>query len=342
MAFSSRLCLVLCLSIAGCGPNPQAKTPESPKSPGRSSLPTASPSEPVRVRFHNVHLRIAPGAVLEVRDLEGALLATTPGQPPVFDDERSFDVRVDAGTVAISPASLTRLLNDRVFAAKDSSIRNARVTIEGGRLRQDGTLKKGLRIPFSIVAEIAATADGRIRVHPTKVKAAGIRAAGLMKLFGIEMDDLVKSNPSAGLEIVDNDLLLAPDRLLPSPTLRGRLRAVRIEGDRIVQVYGGDVAPLPRNERGNFMHYRGGTLRFGKLTMSDTDMRLIDADPRDPFDFSPEGYQRQLVAGYSKNTPEGGLRVYMPDYDQAAKGSGIEPPPLGHGERAEDGKAKVD
>ena len=67
------------------------------------------------------------------------------------------------------------------------------------------------------------------------------------------------------------------------------------------------------------MHYRGGTLRFGKLTMSDTDMQLIDADPRDPFDFSPEHYQRQLVAGYSKNTPEGGLRVHMPDYRKAAR-----------------------
>ena len=67
------------------------------------------------------------------------------------------------------------------------------------------------------------------------------------------------------------------------------------------------------------MRYRGGTLRFGKLTMTNADMDLIDADPRDPFDFSQPEYIKQLVAGYSKNTPSGGLRVFMPDYNDAGK-----------------------
>jgi hypothetical protein len=67
------------------------------------------------------------------------------------------------------------------------------------------------------------------------------------------------------------------------------------------------------------MWYRGGVLRFGKLTMNDTDMRLIDADPSDPFDFFPDHYKDQLVAGYSKTTATGGLLVYMPDYAKLAK-----------------------
>jgi hypothetical protein len=67
------------------------------------------------------------------------------------------------------------------------------------------------------------------------------------------------------------------------------------------------------------MWYRGGVLRFGKLTMTDTDMKLIDADPTDAFDFFPDHYQDQLVAGYSKNTRAGGLLVYMPDYNKISK-----------------------
>jgi hypothetical protein len=47
--------------------------------------------------------------------------------------------------------------------------------------------------------------------------------------------------------------------------------------------------------------------------MSGADLQLIDADPRDVFDFSPARYNAQLVAGYSKNTPAGGLKTYMPD-----------------------------
>lgn len=71
------------------------------------------------------------------------------------------------------------------------------------------------------------------------------------------------------------------------------------------------------------MYYRGGTLRFGKLTMTDTDLLLVDADQTDPFDFSPERYNDQLVAGYSKNTRAHGLIVYMPDLNDlgAAKAS---------------------
>jgi hypothetical protein len=37
-------------------------------------------------------------------------------------------------------------------------------------------------------------------------------------------------------------------------------------------------------------------------------------DQKDPFDFFSARYNRQLVAGYSKTTPQLGLRTYVPDY----------------------------
>jgi hypothetical protein len=64
------------------------------------------------------------------------------------------------------------------------------------------------------------------------------------------------------------------------------------------------------------MFYRGGELRFGKLTMTDADLMLIDMNPADPFDFYLEAYKRQLVAGYAKMTSSFGLRVYMRDFDK--------------------------
>ena len=48
-------------------------------------------------------------------------------------------------------------------------------------------------------------------------------------------------------------------------------------------------------------------------------MSLIDADPRDPFDFYLDPYKDQLVAGYSKTTPQDGLRIYMPDFNKLGK-----------------------
>jgi hypothetical protein len=282
----------------------------------------ARPDRSVAVAFRNVHLRMGEGIILEVRHLEGALVSTKSGQPPVFDDQRSFTLRVDSGEIAMTPASLTRLLNEHVFAYEGSPLSNLEVSIEDGRIKQKGTLHKGVRVPFTVVADISATADGRIRLHPTDVKTAGIPSEGLMKMFGVELEDLVKSNRSHGVQIVDDDFLLDPGRLLPEPGLAGRLTAVTLERDRIVERFGpgtrGRLAHDADRRARNYMYYRGNQLRFGKLTMSDTDMQLIDADPSDPFDFCPAQYVKQLVAGYSKNTASGALRVYMPDFEQAA------------------------
>jgi hypothetical protein len=48
--------------------------------------------------------------------------------------------------------------------------------------------------------------------------------------------------------------------------------------------------------------------------MSDTDLELVDLDPKDPFDFSVDDWNAQLVAGYSKTLANRGLKAYMPDY----------------------------
>jgi hypothetical protein len=114
----------------------------------------------------------------------------------------------------------------------------------------------------------------------------------------------VKLNGANGVTVDNDDLLLDPALLLPPPRIAGKLTRVTIENGLLVQQFGTPkAAPLtpPRNVT-NYMFYRGGTLRFGKLTMQDTDLLLVDANQKDAFEFSPERYNDQLVAGYSKNT----------------------------------------
>ncbi len=96
---------------------------------------------------------------------------------------------------------------------------------------------------------------------------------------------------------------------------QGRLSSIAIRGNEIVQQYG--TASVPSHKMtGNYMSYRGAQLRFGKLTMSDTDLTLIDMNPEDPFDFYLPHYKDQLVAGYTKTTPTFGLRSYFRDYNK--------------------------
>lgn len=83
-----------------------------------------------------------------------------------------------------------------------------------------------------------------------------------------------------------------PPRSCRRRAFGGKVAAVRIQGNEIVQTFGAQQpASFARGVSGNYMAYRDNELHFGKLTMHDTDMILIDMDPQDPFDFYLDHYQ---------------------------------------------------
>lgn len=267
--------------------------------------------------MRHVVFHLSKGIEMRVDDLTGRLVSAGSG-PPVFDDVNSYVVDIQSARVSLTADSLTNLMNNYVFAGPDAPLRKLKIEIEGNELKQSGVLVKGVPVPFHLRAAITATPDGKIRVHPTSMKAAGFLSKRVLDFFGLELERLVKVNPATGVTVDGDDLLLDPERLLPPPRIKGRLTRTWIENGLVIQQFGAPLKhPLtpPNGRFSNYMYYRGGTLRFGKLTMVDTDMVLVDADQKDPFDFSPEEYNDQLVAGYSKNTPSKGLRTYMPDFD---------------------------
>jgi hypothetical protein len=271
----------------------------------------------VAARMRNVVFHLDKGVDLRVADLSGHLISRVKNKPPVFDDVQSYLLQIDSARVSMTPESLTNVMNNVVFAAADAPIKNLKITIDGQELVQSGTLKKGVGIPFSMRATLAATADGRIRIHPSSIKAAGFVPKGVLDFLGLHLDRLVKMTGSSPVKVEGDDLLLDPQGLLPPPAIRGRITKAWIENGLVVEQFGPEnekpaLTPPDSNAK-NYMYYRGGTLRFGKLTMEDTDLLLEDADQKDPFDFSPAKYNEQLVAGYSKNTATHGLIVYMPD-----------------------------
>jgi len=273
-----------------------------------------------QVEMINVNIHLDPALVLRIRHLDGQFLPTRKGQPPTFDDKLSYIVAIDSAEVSVNMASMTHAMNTYVFGEPDAPLKNLQLSVQGSEIKQTGTLKKGTGIPFEMVGEMTATLDGKIRIHSTKIKAAHLPVKGLLKLFGLDMAKLINTRNTRGITVDDNDIILDPTLMLPPPKMRGRITAVRVEGDQIVQTFGTKKRELTaKSRRSNYIAYRGGVLRFGKLTMTHADLRLIDADPTDPFDFFPDHYNEQLVAGYSKTTASGGLLVYMPDYDKIRK-----------------------
>jgi uncharacterized protein YpmS len=271
----------------------------------------------VQVQMRNVRLHVDAATILQISRLRGALVSTHAGEPPTFDDKNSFVVRIDSAEIALSMESLTRLLNTHVFRYDGSPLKNLTVTADGQRLKLKGTVHKGVDLPFTILADPEVDKDGALRLHAHSIKTLGIPAKGLLSFFGVELENLVSLHGRKGMRVEEDDVVIAPGALVPPPRIEGRLQTIRVEPTRVVQTFGPGTLPslkLPDRRIRNYMYYRGGTLRFGKLTMADADLALIDANPGDAFDFFQDHYERQLVAGYSKNTPAHGLKVYMPDY----------------------------
>ncbi len=271
--------------------------------------------------MHNVDLHLQAGVTLHIRDLRGTFEPAPKREVPYLDDTKSYTVTVESGVVAIDLASLNALMT-RTLADDNSNVDKLKISVDDkGDLRQKGIIDKAVNIPFNVKAGIEATPDGKLRVFTKSVKGFGMPVKPLMKLFSIEMDDLLKVKPGRGVVVRDNDLILDPSVLLPAPSMRGAVTHARIDGDAIVQTFGNGtvrhLSPPPVSK--NYIYWRGGSLSFGKLTMTATDLELVDMDPKDPFDFYVEHWNEQLVAGYSKTTSARGLKAHMPDYNDLAQ-----------------------
>jgi len=272
--------------------------------------------------MENVNFHVGRGVELRVLHLTGRLASATPGKVPTFDDVNSYVIEIESARVAMTAASLTSLMNNVLFAGPDAPIKDTRVEIDGSELRQTGTLRKGVSVPFTMRASLDVTPDGRLRLHPTSMKAAGIIPKGVLDFFGLHLKSLLKVSSESPMQVAGDDLFLDPQRALPPPRIRGKLTRAWIADGLVFQQFGVEKPThsiTPPVASRNYMYYRGGTLRFGKLTMADADLMLVDDDPRDPFDFSPAQYKEQLVAGYSKMTSDNGLVTRMPDLSDIAK-----------------------
>jgi hypothetical protein len=270
----------------------------------------------VHLVMQNVNYHFTDDIAVHIARLEGKLVSRDPRKPPIFDDKNSFTLSLNVAQISIGLDSLAHAFNEYVFAFPDAPIKSVTVEAKGNALLVKGKLNQKGDISFETTGTLSPTSTGQIRIHTEKIKAAHLPVKGLLDLLGMKLANLVNTKKVAGITAEGNDLILDPNQALPPPHIQGKVTDVYIQGNQIVQVFGDKQQKETGQESGNFMAYRGASLRFGKLTMNDTDMVLSDMDPQDPFDFYLDHYKDQLVAGYTKTTKDFGLRVYMRDYDK--------------------------
>jgi hypothetical protein len=294
--------------------------------PGANSAPpqTTAPagqqtSAVTQVQMQNVMYRFADEIAVHILSMKGELAPTQPGGMPVFDDPSSFKMVFTSAEVSIDSQTLAKVLNRYVFAAADAPVKDASVEIAGNVLKIKGILPSKGGVPFETDGTLSVTPQGEIRVHSEKIKMLHMSVKRIMKALGITVAEMVSTRKVRGVRVDGDDLLLAPDQIFPPPQFQGHVTAVRMEGNQIIQVYGNAANATGSKVSGNWMAFRGGVIRFGKLTMQDADVQLIDLDPRDPFDFYLDHYVDQLAAGYQKITTSFAIRAYMKDYDKLPK-----------------------
>jgi hypothetical protein len=317
---------------------PEVENENKTESPSYAMAPQPPPPPPstkglTREVMKNVDVHPDDFLVYRIRSVRGTLSRTNRSTPPVFDDKRSFILNIDSAVIGVNMDTLAHMMNNYAFAYSGSPLKNFSFSIEGDQLKASGTIHKLVDMPFEMTGSLSVTPDGKIRVHETSVKAGGLPVKGFLHLFGVELDDVIKAREARGLKFEDNDLIVDPEHLGPPPSIRGRVTAVQIVGDQLILVFGSrknlseaEIARLANSRSGgNYISYNGGVLRFGKLTMTNADMKIVDANPKDPFDFSVDHYNQQLAAGYAKSTPRYGLVAYAPDYYKIRRDSLAQP-----------------
>jgi hypothetical protein len=301
---------------------------------GQESPASGQPQGLVQTQMRNVTFRFSDNVAVQIKSLSGALVPVGKNEVPVFDDKDSFNLRISTAEVAMDSSNLANALNSYVFAQPNSPLTQLSVYVEKGRLKIKGKLHDKGDIPFETIGNLIPTEGGKLRLHCEKIKALHVPVKGLMGLLGIDLGKLIQEGKVAGVTAEEDDLILDLEKILPAPHIEGKVVSVRIEGANIVQTFGGsDAKPVKNIRSGNYMAFRHNRLRFGKLLMNDADLILIDMDPDNTLDFFLDHYKEQLSAGYTKLGSDGGLRVYVRDYDKLrharVSSAGRKPPETG-------------
>ncbi len=298
------------------------KSDNSPK-PDRTAANAsarAAADSTTHVHMQNVDFYVDPEIPLNIRRLNGTMRAKA-GGPIVFDDKKSFIIHLDDAEVGLTGPALSQLLNKYVFNYPGSPLKRISVSTSGRQIILKGTLHKVADLPFEIIASLSLTPDGRIRAHPTKTKILGIHVDELMRGLGLTLDKIIDLSKAKGASVKGNDIFLDPKEILPPPSMEGTLSSVTVLGSYVVQRFGSPIQtpPVPDASQTNYMLFKGGSIRFGRLLMSDAELQIVDLDPADSFRFDLDRYLAQLVAGYSRTNANGGLEAFMRDLDKLGK-----------------------
>lgn len=301
--------------------NPSDNTTDSNKKSlsGKSSRENSIYSN---LHLKNVRFRWTKTRYIETKELQ--LRAIPLGGREVFDLDKpnSFILYLLKGEVDVGFATMEEIFNDSVFHYKGTNLKDIKletISIQGENgIRLSGKMQLGVWLNFQLDC-LAKVKDNKIHLTPINVEALGIPfVKGALDLVGLPLDVLLPIQPGRGAELEGNTVVIDPFLLFHSPGITGKLSSVRI-GEKKISV-GFDTQkqlslPLPPLKAPkNTIFLWGGNVKFGRLTMENAKIQMVDRNQDNIFDFFLEYYMRSIVAGKANLTGSGEVIVTMPDF----------------------------
>ncbi len=319
----------LAASVASCsGPTTPAEAAGTMgadtvarRAPDTAAAPEAAPILTMR----NVQFRFTKDLAVGIDRIQAAMRPVAPADVVSFDDPASFELDVSGASVRLTLAQVQVLMNERIFAYPNANVRNLTLEANGKSLVIHGTLTKGATIPFTMEGEPSVREGRWLAVDAKEVKIGPVGVTGLLAALHISLSAMINVPANGQLRVQGNTILIDVLSVLPPPRIKATIASLDCCAMGMGLQLGSAAAASDSALRAivpsamaspNFLAIRHGRIRFGKLTMVDSDLDLVDADARDPFDFYLRDYQCQLAAGVAHATLQFGWRVRMPDFDK--------------------------
>ncbi len=282
--------------------------------------PSVPDSQQTRLWAHNLLLRKGPHFRVYVRWIRGRMVRTQRDRVPDLDVPESFVLEIEKGMVDAKLSDIAEFINSGQRG--DPPLKDMKVENHDGIVQINGTAHKGVSVPVRLDAELTPLPDGRLKLHVKKLNVLKVPVKGLFGLFHLKLDDLMPKTTVPGMQASGDDIYLDTQKLLPPPHIHGHITSVQLLNDRARVIYGGVTETEEELAQWhNFLRLSGGTVSFGKLTMRDADLTLVDAGNDAWFDLDLTNYQTQLIYGTMRTTAQAGVEAYMPDLDHLPPGA---------------------
>lgn len=272
----------------------------------------------VSMRLQNVRFKWSPRVYIDCTDM--AVRAVPVNHEAVdFDDLASFVLALQQSSVLLRPSVLEGMLNESVFNYPESKLRDLKVQLgqedKGWAVRMTGKVDMVTWIPFSMVAYLTVDhATNTLVMNIDRMKVFGfLPATKLVRLGPFQLEKIITMPPNRSLMISGNKIMVKPFALFPPPRVTGTVSNVTVGAEGIRLTFAGKAIPAPQLDARNYVYLRGGRATFGHFCMLDTDILILDQNPRTPFNFSLANYQSLIPRSRLDIHDLRSVRVTMPD-----------------------------